>query len=649
MFANARNKRIVIVAVLAVITFLCFRNTIDNQFTNWDDDFYVTNDPYIKAFTARNLKTIFTEDITKNNYHPLCMLSLAVNYHFAQLNPMSYYLTNVLIHIANVILVFFLMLQLCRLLKMDEPAKLIVATFGALWFGVHPMHVESVGWIAERKDVLYAFFYIIGLICYLKYTDSKKMKWYWITFVMFLLSCLSKPMAVVFPLSLLCIDVLAERELRMKLITEKILFFTFSLICGGMAFYTQNKTGAIAAFGMLSIYERIMYASYGFVMYIVKIFNPTYLSTFYPYPYRYISGYLPTIYYASPFISLAILILPALITYKYKKEYFRVTVFGIGFLFVNLMFVLQFVSVGAAIMADRYSYVAYIGAFFLLAYLLQEAIRLYPVYKQVLLGAATVVSLFFAYLCYQRTFVWHDSETLLTDAIEKYPYRAMLSYKWRGNFYFDKGDLDKALEDYGVCITLRSADAKMLDRVGNIYVLKKDYPKAIDMYNKSLEVQNNVAKTYIDRSVAYLVLNDTTNAIRDFVVGIRIHPSGEQNMSEALFAAVQRGDNELAVKGYSLLLKFTQNNPFYFFYRGVAEFELNNADAAIKDWEIAAQFDNKDTRQSASYNLSVAYNDRNEHQKAYKYALMAQAAGYKVADDFMAKLKAKADSSASSK
>src|SRR5580704_12852806 len=132
------NKQLLILGIICLVTFFCFSYTLQNQFTNWDDDYYVTNDPYIKALTPHNLYVIFTEDITKNNYHPLCMLSLAFNYHFSQLNPYAYYLTNVLIHIANVILVFFLLLQLCVRLKADEVSQLFIAGFGALWFGIHP-------------------------------------------------------------------------------------------------------------------------------------------------------------------------------------------------------------------------------------------------------------------------------------------------------------------------------------------------------------------------------------------------------------------------------------------------------------------------------------------------------------------------------
>ena len=359
------TKQLLILCAICVVTFICFQYTMQNQFTNWDDDFYVTNDPYIKAFTKENLKTIFTEDITKNNYHPLCMLSLAVNYHFSKLNPQSYYLTNILIHIANVVLVYFLLLIFCTRLKVDETGKVFIAGFAALWFGIHPMHVESVAWIAERKDVLYAFFYFAAMLCYMQYIKGEGRKWLWYsaTYLLFVFSCLSKPMAVVFPFSLLCVDLLMGRLWTKKiaepapatpkkglaktpvaeapaavqmhpsfwhtLISEKVIFFLTSLVCGSMAFYTQNKTGAIASFGTLTVMERLMYAAYGYIMYISKLFNPSYLSTFYPYPFRYTSGYLHSIFYMAPFIAIFSIAAPLWYTWKKKREYFPVVAFGI--------------------------------------------------------------------------------------------------------------------------------------------------------------------------------------------------------------------------------------------------------------------------------------------------------------------------------
>ena len=632
------NKKLLILSAICLLTFFCFSYTLQNEFTNWDDDYYVTNDPYIKALTPHNLKVIFTEDITKNNYHPLCMLSLAINYHFSQLNPQAYYLTNIIIHILNVILVFFLVLQLCTLLKVEENGKLFIAGFSALFFGIHPMHVESVSWIAERKDVLYAFFYLSGLICYLSYISTQKWKWYWATFFLFIASCLSKPMAVVFPLSLLCLDFLLNRPLNKKLVTEKILFFLVSLICGGAAFYTQNKTGAIADFGVLTIAERIMYASYGYVMYMAKLFNPTYLSTFYPYPYRYLNGNLPAIYYAAPYIAISVPAVLLYLAYKKDRSYFRVAAFGFGFFTANVIFVLQFISVGAAIMADRYSYVAYAGLFFMITYFLYEIIKQAPTMRAILTVALFIPSGWLARLSYQRTYVWHDSKSLLSDAIEKYPYRALLSYKWLGNYYAEKGQLDSALANYNILAQLHAADAKVYENMGKIYTQKKDYTSAMAAFDAAAQApdKKHGRNTGITGSPAQVL---PQNAMP--LQNKKIDPSVEKKVAEKGFEFLQKQQFDAALEQYNVLIELNPNNAYYYFYRGVAHFSKSNTDKAIADWSVAVKFNVKEVQQSAAYNLSVAYDTLNKDSMAVYYMEMAQGLGYKANDDFVAKLKKK--------
>ena len=645
MKTPALNIRLFIVLALCIVTFICFNYTMHNEFTNWDDDFYVTHDQYITALTPHNLKVIFTEDITKNNYHPLCMLSLAFNYYFSQLNPQAYYLTNICIHIANVVLVFLLLLQLGSMLKFSENAKMFIATLAALWFGIHPMHVESVSWIAERKDVLYAFFYIAGLITYLKYIGDAKKKWYIITLLLFVASCLSKPMAVVFPLSLLCVDFLLQRKLGKRLIMEKAVFFLISLICGSMAFYTQNKTGAIASFDTLTVAQRLMFASYGYVMYVSKVFNPTYLSTFYPYPYRYTSGYFTAIYYAAPFLSVAILAVPLYFSYKMNKTYFRIAAFGLGFLTANLIFVLQFISVGAAIMADRYSYVAYIGFFFMLAYFIQEIINKLPAFKNAIYLLVGAVSIFFGFLCHERTLVWHNAETLLTDAIEKYPYRALLSYKWRGNYYFDQGEYDKALEDYGVLTTLHAADAKVEDKIMRINLIKGTMGNG-GLNSTKLMPGDNSYKPALDSSYTYCQKGDTVNAFKTYISALRHNVHVEKTYADSSFRAVQAQQYTSAINQYNVLLKINTSNPYYYFYRGVAMFGQSKVRSAISDWEIALQMNAKDVQQSASYNLSVAYDTLGKDSMAVYYAQMAKEKGYTVNAEFMTKLQKRKQSQA---
>ena len=639
------NKKLLIIGTICLLTFICFSYTLHNQFTNWDDDFYVTNDPYIKAFTPHNLKVIFTEDITKNNYHPFCMLSLAVNYFFAGMNPMSYYGTNIIIHIANVILVFLLLLALCRRLKMEENAQLFIASFGALWFGIHPMHVESVAWIAERKDVLYAFFYFSALLCYVRYIDTAERKWYFATFFLFIASCLSKPMAVVLPMSLLCFDFLLNRDLNKKLITEKIIFFLVSLLCGSMAFYTQNKTGAIASFSALTITERVMYAAYGFIMYMSKVFNPSYLSTFYPYPYRYTTGYLPGIYYAAPFLAPGIPAAFLYLTWQSNRAYFRIVAFGFGFFFFNIVFVLQFISVGAAIMADRYSYVAYFGLFFMIAYFAYEIIKRVPVFRTALITLLVLLSGILAYVCHERTYVWHNAETLLSDAIEKYPYRALLSYKWLGNYYMDQGMPDKALENYNVLVKLHTADAKVYSNIGRAYTMLKDFKNAGEAYEQSARMRPGGGGAPAPVPAAGVPLSPAGANGK--------MPSLSADMQEKVarkgFEFVQSQQYDAAINQYDVLVEMNPDNAGYHFYRGVAHFGKNDMPKAIDDWSKVLTLNAKDIQMSAAYNLSVAYDSVGKDSMAVYCMDLAQRLGYKAAPDFVAKLKRKKQEQAGKK
>ncbi|HTB31503.1 MAG TPA: hypothetical protein VK808_05730 [Bacteroidia bacterium] len=635
------NPKTWVVAGICLLTFVCFRYSLNNQFTNWDDDVYVTNDQYIKAFTAENLKTIFTEDITKNNYHPFTMLSLAVNYHFAQLEPETYYLTNILIHTANVLLVFLLTSGFCMRLKIKEDTSFFMAGFCALWFGIHPMHVESVSWLAERKDVLYAFFYFLGLLLYLRYLDEKKMKWYALTMLCFIASCLAKPMAVVFPVSLLAIDVLLKRKLDRKVLIEKIPFFIASIVFGGYAYYRQNATGAIAPFAVLSIGERIMYASYGFVMYITKLFNPTHLSTFYPYPYRYIDGTLPWIYYASPIIGVLIVIVPLYITWKRNRHYFRVFAFGYGFFIANIIFVLQFISCGAAIMADRYSYVSYFGLLFILVYFLGEITQKFPLYKISFIVILSLLSAELSYLCYQRTKVWHNAETLLTDAIQKYPYGATLSYKWLGNYYLDSLRLNNAESCYRMLTLLHAADAKVYDNLGNVLKFKNEYQQALGAYDTSLAKGGNIYRTLLDRSSCLADLGDTNAAMRDYLTARQLNPDAGKNYYESAVSEIQGKLYPDAFAHFKVLQKFNPDNPYYYFYMGVAKFGLSQIKESTDYFKAALKFNNPQVSVVTAYNLSVASDSLNEDSDAIRYARIAEQYGYKLSPEYYAKLQKK--------
>lgn len=633
-------QKVLLPAIVAVITLICFRYTLNNQFTNWDDDFYVTNDVYIREFSAHNLRVLFTEDITRNNYHPLCMLSLAVNYFFSGLEPMGYYLTNILIHALNAWLVFVLFIRLALRLSLSESAALFLSFFGSLWFAVHPMHVESVAWISERKDVLYAAFYISGLITYLRYLDDQSKKWLWITYVLFVLSCLSKPMAVTFPLALLALDFLMKGRVALPDVRSKTLFLLTSFAFGAAAFYTQHRTGAVASFGVLSISERIMYGGYGFVMYVAKFFVPVGLSTFYPYPYRFIDGSLPMIYYLAPFLSVLFVVLPVLVLVRLKSRYVRIVVFGLGFFVLNLVLVLQFISVGSAIMADRYSYVAYIGLLFTVFYILADLMQRMPSMRLMVTSLLLFVSAGYAIACAARTKVWHNSETLHTDAIEKYPMRALLSYKWRGHHYFSIGEYEKAMQDYEVLVTLRSADNKVkanMEKIAVLSALKNN------LAGGQLQSVAGSYKSHLDSAMAFVVSGDTTAAFRQYVLALAADPvNAERALATVSDELVQKQQYARAIAQYNMLMKLNTTNPFYYFLRGCAQFGIGHLPDAVDDWEVAVKMNSKDVQQSASYNLSVAYDSLREPAKALYYLDRSLKLGYNVAPDFEDKIRRKA-------
>jgi len=190
---------------IIILTFWCYHYSLGNEFTSWDDARFIPQNIFIKSFSPANLKMMLFHDITGDYYNPVTMISYAINYHFSGLSPESYYLVNIIIHILNSIIVFFLALMILKVMEKNGYGifqwKDWMAFFCALAFAIHPMHVESVSWIAERKDVLYFFFYFLGIIAYIRFTETKTKKYLWLfwTFLCFLLSLFSKPMAIMFP------------------------------------------------------------------------------------------------------------------------------------------------------------------------------------------------------------------------------------------------------------------------------------------------------------------------------------------------------------------------------------------------------------------------------------------------------------------
>src|SRR5262245_20673443 len=265
-------------AVVVVTTVLCYRPSLDNGFTNWDDDLYVTRNPAIRELTPSRLLHMATRPVAFN-YHPLTVLSLALNYAASGLDPRSYHATNLLLLVVNSVLVFFFVFQLTK-------RRAEAALMAALLFAVHPMHVESVAWVAERKDVLYTLFLMLALIAYLRYVEqpARRRPDLVATFVCFALSLLAKPAAVTLPLLLFAIDYYVRRPWTRGVLLEKLPFVVLAIAFGLVTLRIQSAFISVGGLEALRAPEKLLVACYGLVAYLVKAIVPYNLSAVHPYP-----------------------------------------------------------------------------------------------------------------------------------------------------------------------------------------------------------------------------------------------------------------------------------------------------------------------------------------------------------------------------
>jgi protein O-mannosyl-transferase len=593
------------IAAITVITYFAFSPSLKDGITNWDDSDYVTNN----ALVVKNklpLVKIFETPVS-DNYHPITILSLALNYRYGKLNTFGYHLVNLIFHLLNTILVFLFVFLLTR-------RNLMMAAIVSLFFGIHPMHVESVTWISERKDVLYVFFFVAGLITYLRYRETKKNVWYLFTFLLFILSCLSKGMAVVFPVILLLIDYLKEVRWERRLFVEKIPFFLLSIVFGIIAVKIQQNGQAFNAMKTYTIFQRLIFASYGAVMYIVKLFVPYKLSAYYLYPDIRNHNGIPLIFYLPSFILL--LITGALVYFFRKKE--KEIVFGLLFYFVSVALVLQFITVGLAIMADRYSYLSYIGLLFVAAYIINKVwesksgilmLLKYPFIIIVVAGAVL-----FSLQTYSRTQAWKNSDVLWTDVINKYP-DAYMAYYNRGLLYVDEGKYDSAIADFSETIKYDSSYVNAYYSLGLIYSKynnKQDL--AMAYYTKAIAIDPACAAAYLNRALLYDNYGKGDSAMNDLSEAIKIDPRLAEAYTNRGIGYYNYGKKDLALADFKKAITLDSTVADAYSDRGTLYLNNGETDLALADLNKAIAHDSSSA--ICYYNRGLCYEALHQYEKA---------------------------------
>jgi protein O-mannosyl-transferase len=283
-FGGIPDKRTwILLGIILLITSAVYFQGIFNDFTHWDDPSQVYQNPDIRSLKFDNIQTYFTKYYV-NMYQPLTTLSFAVEYHFFGLNPKAYHATNLVLHLFNVVLVFYFVLIISK----RTTTALIVACL----FGIHPMHVEAVAWITSRKDVLYTFFYIGSIISFIKYVTYNKHTYYWISLFLFVFSLLSKSTAVTLPVILLLIDWYKQRDFRGSVLYEKIPFLVLSFLFGIISLISQQSMGYENDAVAFKFIDRLLLAAYSLGFYFVKLFIPINLSVLHAFE-KYDTGYFP--------------------------------------------------------------------------------------------------------------------------------------------------------------------------------------------------------------------------------------------------------------------------------------------------------------------------------------------------------------------
>lgn len=648
---TSRPNLVGAIVCLLLLTLLVYWPTFQNNFTNWDDDLYVADNRLVQEFDVegmfaldfgqaigavldeRKAATLDNSAFVAGNYHPLTILSLAINYQMTGLDPISYQITNVLLHLLNTFLVFVLVLSL------TARNPLVALTTAAL-FALHPMHVESVSWIAERKDVLYSSFFLGGLILYWQHMLRPSFGKMILVFLLFLLACLAKPAAVVFPLVMVLLHFWkGVRWNKWKTQLRTVPFFVGALFFGLLTLTAQVDSDAYGGLQTFSIWERLQIASYGWLWYIGKFFFPYPQSAFYPYPA--VVGSVYTI----AFLGAAVLGGWALWQYRFN----RWITFGMVFFTINLLLVLQFVSVGSAIVAERYTYLPYIGLGWIIGYGLHHVVqgkwkkknRAQP--ALILAGLAIIL---FSWFTYHRTKVWANTEVLFTDVLNNHP-RAVVAWNNRGHYYRQQSEevpaqernryLDKAFYDYGQALAVDPKYYLGYSNRGKVWFERQDFRKAIADYTLAIDIRSDIATIWVNRGAAYATIGQLEQALQDLNRAKELDPDYAEVYFNRGIVFQQMQQYDLALADFSTYLTYRPRATGIMNSMGVIYQSLGDHASAIAEFSRAIRIGYEDQEPDIAtylFNRAISYHVLQQTDAARNDVRQAEQLGYPIPVNF---------------
>ena len=493
-----------ICAALAVLTFFAFSGVTPNAFLNYDDDVYVTDNPHVLGgLSSQNVAWAITST-EASNWHPVTWMSHMLDVQLFGRNAARHHLTSVLIHAANVLLLFLMLSRMTGALW--RPA------FVAALFAIHPLHVESVAWIAERKDVLSTLFWLLTIAAWLHWLSSKTVTRYAFVLVLFALGLMAKPMLVTLPFTLLLLDYWPLKRATLPLLwKEKLPLFAMSAASCVVTVIAQRAGGALQTLSTVSIPARVANAALAYVSYLWKTLWPASLAVFYPHPGHWSAWAV---------LGSALLLCGVTTLALRLARRARHLLFGWLWFLGTLVPVIGLVQVGAQATADRYTYVPLVGLFVALAWGLAALVAARPATRHAVtaLAAGSIVALLAVTRAQVRTFA--DNVSLFEHALAVTSDNAVAQNNL-GLALMGQGKSDEAVAHYLEALRI-----------------KPDY----------VEANNNLA-------VALRGLGQNDEAVEPLVRALALDPdspSAHVNLGNALVA---RGEIDAAIEHYRHALR----------------------------------------------------------------------------------------------
>ena len=529
---NNTRAKVVICIFLIVATFCIYVQVQDHEFINFDDDLYITNNVNVKGgLTSKSISWAFT-NTHFGGWIPLSMLSFILDYELYGLNPTGYLLTNLFFHIANALLLFLVLLRMT--------GTIWQSAFVAAMFAFHPLNVESVAWIAERKNVLSTLFWLLTMWAYIRYADKPTIKRYGLVCLFFTLGLMSKPMLVTLPFVLLLLDYWPLRRLEfiqessrneilekttakksevLQLVLEKVPLFLLTIGLSIVTVHLQKITGAVKAMDMFSLQTRVTNALVSYMEYLGKMLWPSGLSILYPHPGNTLPAW-------QGILCGMVLVGITVVTIRLIR---RAPYVAVGWFWYlgTLVPVIGIVQVGGQAMADRFVYIPLIGIFIIIAWGVPELISKWRYKKKILCVLAGIVISTLLITTWKQVSHWKNSITLYKHAIrvtdKQYP-NSMLVHNNLGIALFADQKNEESIFHYKIAIKNNPTHPMAYYNLGIALTAERKSEEAISYYKMAIRLNPNFTNAHYNLGIVLIQKGALKEAVHHFRETVRISP-----------------------------------------------------------------------------------------------------------------------------